>query len=319
MEKAINYINSVLSLFNMVKEKILQFINENGPALPLQIAKLIGSDSLMASAHLSEMVANKRILVSKIKVGGSPLYFLPGQEAKLQSFSNHLGEKEQKVYEYLKQKKIVKDNELSPLFRVIMRDLKDFAIPLQVKYKDTTHIFWRWVILPGDDAKKLIESEFGEKQHPQKQQKKPDSFAKVQSKLPQKLPRQQPISPKRTSQRKLKGPAKAQPKPTQQPDPFLKKIINYFNDNNVHIIEKTDIRKGAEYEFVVELSSAVGALTYFCKAKNKKKINDGDVSSTFIRSQSKKLPPLFLTTGKLTKKAQELVEKEFQGMAVKKI
>ena len=63
----------------------------------------------------------------------------------------------------------------------------------------------------------------------------------------------------------------------------------------------------------------MGVLPFYCKAKNKKTINDGDLSSVFIQSQSRKLPVLLLTTGDLTKKAKELLEKEFRGMHIKRI
>jgi len=39
----------------------------------------------------------------------------------------------------------------------------------------------------------------------------------------------------------------------------------------------------------------------------------------YIQAQSKKLPVLFLTTGNVTKKAEEMLNKEFKGMQVKKI
>ena len=65
-------------------EKIVEVINEKGPSLPIQIARKLSMNSLFISAFLSELVNSKRIKVSHLKVGGSPLYFLDGQEEQLE-------------------------------------------------------------------------------------------------------------------------------------------------------------------------------------------------------------------------------------------
>ena len=74
-----------------------------------------------------------------------------------------------------------------------------------------------------------------------------------------------------------------------------------------------------DLDLIVEVPSAVGSLTYYCKAKNKKRISDSDLSSAFVQGQLKKLPVLFLTKGELTKKAREMLSKEFKNIKIKKI
>ena len=70
---------------------------------------------------------------------------------------------------------------------------------------------------------------------------------------------------------------------------------------------------------IIEIPSPVGNLKYCWKAKDKRIINDGDLSTIYIQAQSKKLPVLYLTTGELTKKANEMLEIEFKGFKVRKI
>ena len=67
------------------------------------------------------------------------------------------------------------------------------------------------------------------------------------------------------------------------------------------------------------MPSAVGSLIYYCKARSKKRISDSDLSSAFVQGQLKKLPVLFLTKGELTKKAKEMLSKEFKSIKIKKI
>ena len=46
------------------------------------------------------------------------------------------------------------------------------------------------------------------------------------------------------------------------------------------------------------------------------KTNDKDLSSFYVDGQMKKLPILYITTGELTKKAKEKLEKEFTTISV---
>ena len=102
-------------------------------------------------------------------------------------------------------------------------------------------------------------------------------------------------------------------------DEFLKRVLEFFKENDIKVVNQNVIRKNNDIEFLVELSSSVGSLAYFCKAKNKKRVNEGDLSTVYIQAQSKKLPALFLTTGDVTKKAKVMLNKEFKGMQVKGI
>ena len=131
-------------------------INIKGPVIPSQISKEINSDILMASAHLSELSSEGRVKVSNLKIGGTPLYFLKGQESQLERFSDNLHEKERKAYELLKEKKVLRDNKLEPVIRVALRGIKDFAIPLQVTFQNNKEIFWRWHSSNKEEATALV-------------------------------------------------------------------------------------------------------------------------------------------------------------------
>ena len=141
-----------------VKQKIIELIRIKGPVIPVQISKEINSDILLSSAHLSELSSEGKVKISNIKVGGTPLYYLPGQESSLQNFSNNLHEKEKKAFDLLRDKKILRDNKSEPVRRVALREIKDFAVPLQVTYQINKEIFWKWYILSREEASSLIKS-----------------------------------------------------------------------------------------------------------------------------------------------------------------
>jgi len=121
----------------------MQTIRMNGPVIPAQIAKVIGTDIMIASATLSELVSNNILKISNIKFGSTPLYYLPGQESRLQDFAKNLHEKDKKAYDLLMQKKILRDKTAEPIVRVALRSIKDFAVPLQVKINDNVEIFMK--------------------------------------------------------------------------------------------------------------------------------------------------------------------------------
>ncbi len=286
-------------IMNDAKEKILQLIRIKGPVIPAQISKEINTNILMASAYLSELSSNNLVKISNIKIGDSPLYYLPGQEHRLQDFANKLHEKEKKSYDLLKQNKVLRDTSLDPVSRVTLRNMKDFAFPLKVDYQDKSEIFWKWYLLPNKEAEDLIKIELMPSTKTEEKEKKKEV--------------QKPL--KEDEQKEIKTVKKE----VTLTDEFHDKIQQYFSRNKINIIDKKIIRKNKDIEMLVEIPSPVGNLKYFCKAKKKKKINDGDLSSVYIQGQSKKLPVLFITTGELTKKANELLEKEFKGLKVKQL
>src|SRR3989304_9743739 len=107
------------------RESILSFIRQNGPILPAKVAKHLGVSLLMGSAHLAEMTATGKLKSTWLKIGGSPLYYIPGQEEQLEKFSDNLNEKERRAYALLQKKRGLRDKEPETLGRVAVRNLQD--------------------------------------------------------------------------------------------------------------------------------------------------------------------------------------------------
>jgi hypothetical protein len=137
-----------------IKEKILKIIEQSGPSLPVKIASNLGLSPLFASAFLSELLSQKNLKISYLRVGNSPVYFIPGQEPKLESFSEHLKSKEKEAFLFLKENKFLKDEEQQPAIRVALRAIKDFAIPFENKGV----FFWRYFVIPESEFNKEEDS-----------------------------------------------------------------------------------------------------------------------------------------------------------------
>lgn len=282
-----------------IKQKIIELIKIKGPVIPVQISKEINSDILMSSAHLSELSSEGKVKISNVKIGGTPLYYLPGQEASLQNFSNNLHEKEKKAFELLKEKKVLRDNKLEPVIRVALREIKDFAVPLQVTYQNNKEVFWRWYLLNKGESEGLIKLLLTKKEIKEEEKIGKEAIKKE-------------IKPAEEKPKEIK-------KFIDKTDSFLEEIKSFFNKNKIIIKNSEIIRKNSEIDFILQVPSAVGNLEYYCKTKNKKRVNDGDLSSAYVQGQLKKLPVLFLTKGELTKRAKEMSNKEFKNIHINKI
>ncbi len=330
------------------REKILGLMKIKGPLLPAAVAKELGTNILLASAMLAELSDKGFVKISSLKVGGSPLYHLPDQKEMLQNFFSSLNEKDRRAAELLRDSKLLRDNEQDPLTRVSLRSIKDFAHPLEVTLGEMRELFWKWMMLPDSEAEVLIREQIGQPKLEQRAEQKvePKAETKIEQKQEQtklveapKVGEQSELTRQRAEragvaepeQRKLKQEAQKEAKQPKEAKPaketklkasageFTKTIAEFFGENKIKIIEEKCVKKNSEYDFIIEMESPVGNLVYYCKAKSKKTVGDADMAAAFVQGQLRKLPTLFLSTGALSKKAKEMLGKEFKGMAVKQI
>ncbi len=325
------------------RSRILQIVKMRGPVIPSNINKELNTNILIASAMLSELVEAKQLRASCLKIGGSPLYYAPGQEVQLQKFSNNLGEKHKKAYELLMQKKILMEAMLEPVMRAALKDIKDFAVPLTIRYNEKSLVFWKWHILDDKEVEGLIREqlnlfeekgnalkEIKEKVEEKKIEQKTEKIEekRIEEKKQEKIKEPEEIKKEVQKELKKEAPEKQIEKISKREEKELKKAVegsfletldDFFRQNKIKIIEHKKIKKEEEIDFILELPSAFGSLKYFCKARNKKKISDSDLASAFLQGQLKKLPVILITNGEPTKKALEMLNTDFKGMTIKKI
>ncbi len=311
----------------LLREKALTFVKSNGPVLPLQIGKHLGTNTIFAGAILSELIAGKHIFVTHATIGSSPLYYVKGQEEKLgPSLYNYLKQKEKQAYDKIKEAKIVRESEAEPWQRVAMRDLKDFCFPLTVTIdQEKIEIFWKFYLVSEEETKDLINSMLKKEelvepiQEVIKQEEKQEVIQEIPKTLiEEKLIKKPVIKPKleQTHLQEIKEPVKDK---NLEKDKFYNYIKEFCSKNNIQISEEFTVSKNKEFDFIAKIPSNIGLITYYIKATNKKTINEGDVSLAFSESQLKKLPCLFLTTGKLNKKASLILNKKFQNIILRQI
>lgn len=292
------------------REKALDLIKLKGPLLPVQVSKEIGTDIIFAGALLSELVRSNKVKLTTVKLGGSPFYYIDGQESKLQELIKHLNEKDQETAQLLKEKRILKDSECIPLTRVSLRQIKDFAKPINATISGQKETFWRYYLIEESEAKNLIIDLIKKPEQQQKLQETPPKEIKPSQ---QEVKKQEPLvtpPPKEISQ-EIKKPEIKEKRPSFTP------VKDYLDSVKAKIIEEKTIKKNKDINFIIKLDTKIGKLDFFVKFRNKKRINDSDL--VLAINEAKNLPLLFLSTGTLTKKAQKLMEQEFKGIVFKQI
>lgn len=164
------------------RDELLKIIRTKGPVLPVQVAKEVETSILFASAMLSELVSAKILKVSSVKIGGSPLYYLPEQKSRLQEFSKHLAQKEKEAYELLKSRKVLRESEQVPPIKVALRNIKDYAWPLSATVNNSKEIFWRWYLTTNEEAAEIIKERMGiKKEKPKVEEEKKDMLESTKS------------------------------------------------------------------------------------------------------------------------------------------
>ena len=278
----------------------LGFVKREGPIMPSQLATELNTNILFASAILSELVSKKDVLLTYVKRGGSPYYYCKGQEEKLQALSENLSGKLKETYELIKKEKVLRDKSLAPADRVALRDLKDYAIQLNVGLSTGYEIFWKWYLMDNEEIKDYIKKIVGGKK---KIEKKEEVKEEIKEKVEEKRFVEEPE--KVVSEKKV---------PINENN--LSVVSGFFNDNEFYIISQESIRKNKEMNFVVDIPSNIGKLRYFVKYKNKKSIADNDLISALDEANKKGLPVLFLSNGELSKKAEKYLNNNVSGKIV---
>ena len=281
-----------------IRERVISFVKNRGPSLPVQIAKDIGLSILFTSAFLSELFSEKELKMSNMRVGSSPLYFIQGQEPMLEKFAEHLKSKEREAFSLLKEKMFLKDLEQLPAIRVALREIKDFAIP----FRNGEEIVWRFLTAQESDfkddkkqeVKMVIEKEMIEKPVSEEikmviEQTKEESIVKQKKKT-------QKTEPKSKTAKK-----KTSPK-SKQDEKFIEKVKEFLSKNSIDILHIEGIKKD---EITLKVKTSEGE--QLLVAYKKRKITESDIIRSAKKAAEMNLKYSVLSMGELPKKFSELI------------
>lgn len=312
------------------RDEVLDAIKRYGPLQPIEVRRKIGKgESTMIGATLSELAYHKRVSITKVKRGSSPYYYDPGNIASLEKVAHALGEKDKRTFDLLQKKRVINPETVDPLTRVSLGNIPDFSKSFEHNGKQ----YYRYFLVSENEAKAKLQvadegfEEAQEKKSPQQSNIEEKPIAEPEPKKPSsptdsapKESREKKQEPRPSPQKSNSAESTESQSRLQEPeDKFYDTIKAYCKEKKILIQNAEVIRKNSELDLVLRVPSSLGRITYFAKAKTKKKSNDGDVATALLGGQMRRLPALYLTTGEVTKKAKEMTKKELKGVIIKEI
>ncbi|MEI6731252.1 MAG: FaeA/PapI family transcriptional regulator [archaeon] len=309
---------STVQNLNLIKERIISFIQERGPSLPVTIAGAIATSPMFASAFLSELYAEGKVKLSNMRVGSSPLYMLPGQEPMLEKFIQYLNNREKEAHALLKRDKLLEDQSQEPVVRVALRAIKDFAIPIKIRIGEESRLFWKYFILPDSEIKKTLlglhgmdESPVAAKEIIQETPKPrtPETKEIVLDEHPVVIKETKKIEQiLETSEEKAPEQKKVKKEKTKKEESvFAKHVKSYLLSKNIELLSISSEKK-KEFQAKIRIETLFGKQEYFLIARDKKKFAHEDLSNAYQKAQQEKMPVLLAGPGEIDKKALEYMK-----------
>jgi hypothetical protein len=350
---------------NIPKAKVLEVVKQ-GPTIPQKIVKQVGGDTMIVGAVLSTMISTGEVRYTSFKIGGSPVYYAPGDESKLEEFTNYLNAKDQKTVKMLKDQKVIRESVQDPLTRVSLKTVKDFARPFESEHNGNKELFYRYFLISQEEAEllasevlkkreQLLEQELEEKRNAEQtiadtileeKKQKESEEKKKQQELEEKQRQKIELEEKRKSEAVEEEKKKEQSveltqeisehkpehshthktKEEHKPSPshekhhlkkdFFESIVDKVHEMGLDIISKEKIKKT---EYTLILKNHNSNEYHYAVAKDKKSINEGDLSTAFVFAHNKRMPCIFFMTGSLTKKAELMKLKEFKDIQIENL
>jgi hypothetical protein len=244
------------------KNRIISFLKETGPCLPVRIGKIVGLEPFLASAVMSELLNERKVKQSEMKIGTSSLYLLEGQEHMLENFADALKSMEKTAYLRIKEKKVLVDENEEPAIRVALRSIRDFAIPFKYEEK----IMWRYAFSSKEEIQEILSPK--PKIEPKEEIKQP-----IKEEIIQKEQKKEVEKEREKKERKIilkKEVEKEVEEVTtileEQPKPqFYNELITFLKNKSIELLEELEISQ-KEIIAKVVVNSTIGNLNFLLVA-----------------------------------------------------
>ena len=252
-----------------IKNKIVNFLENHGPSLPVHLSREINMDMIFTSAFLSELLSEKRINMTKMSIGSSRIYYLEGQEEKLEKIAlENLKNKELEAFQKLKQNKFLKNSKQEPAIKIALNSIPDFA----KKTENQEEIIWKYF---------LEDSEFKE----EKQIEKPrEENIKVEKPKKKTTKKKKPVSQKKNEK-------------------FFNRVKEYLNLKDIEMI---DIQTFSKNDLILKIKENQKEILLVCF--NKKRITEQDILKAHKRATEENLNYKILSLGEPIKKTTNFIE-----------
>ena len=236
-----------------------------------------------------------------MKVGSSPIYFIPNHSTLLERFSHHLKSKEKDAFELLKKEKFLQDKTQDPAIRVALRSIKDFAIP----FEQNKELFWKYHTTPISEfiapktEKQEVTVPIATRLTIAKQEAKSlITSPKIQDKETTLNIFEEPK--KETKTKKIKITKK--PTSSKKEEKFFDKVKESLNSKKIILIDIESFSKN-DLALKVQDKDEKKLLIAF----NKRKIDEKDILKAHKKAQEVGLSYIIMSLGEPSKKLASLI------------
>ena len=214
---------------------------------------------------------------------------------QLENFIDNLSGVEKTAYLKLKQEKILQDDLQEPAIRVALRSIKDFAIP----FKFQENLYWKYFTIQTSEIQFLLKPQASLSQTQSPHMSLPSSISQEKSTIPQQLAQQS------ESKKPLSKVAK-KPKP-QKSNEFIEHIKSFLEKKDIELLKEISSDK-RELIGKIRINSGFGKLIFLLIAKNKKKLQQSDITLAYQKAIEEKMPCYILAYEEPSKKTLEFLE-----------
>lgn len=309
-----------------ILDRILELVQKNGPALPVDVASKLGLDSFLASAYMQQLVEAGKLHVGKEKIGGSQIFFVAGQESAANTKVKNLIETSKKTARMfakdvpnnpaVQQKrdafstrlKEIEAREVKTHQRRIVEPLAIMepghkVIPITLKSVSQEVV--------GSPPDRAVGGQMMPKPKPVEEAKKPDEtkpeqiveVEEVRYEAPKLEAPPEPEKPKSIAREVIEKTFFKKPEKPMEPGPLVDAAMAMLVDSGVEIISKELKKKGKEADIVFDLPTKIGNIKMLAVIRNKKSISEADLSMAYTEGVNRKMFVVFITDGKMTKTA----------------
>jgi len=244
-----------------------------------------------------------------MRVGSSPIYFIPGQEPQLDKYSNYLKSKEKEAYILLKEKQFLKDSEQEPAIRVALREIKDFAIPFRTSDEE---IIWKYFTAEESEYKNPKSEKKEEKQEAKEEPEADEQKEKVNifdSERHEKSEEEKAENKPKKAATKI--PKKSSPKSSRKPakkaedSKFFNRVKDYLEEKKVEILGIEEI---AISKIIFKVREQENSEEILIVAYNKKRILEDDILKAYKKAEALNLNYKILCFGEPAKKITNIID-----------
>ena len=141
----------------LTKDNLIKFVKQQKTVTPTDVAKEFDTTTMIASATLSELVKEKLILITHLKLSSSPYYYDPKQKQCLYELGlKHYSGYDKEIMEKLKKLQVLNVNSLNIQEALAIERIKDLAKVLEIEYNGKKLKFYVWYLRDMEETKKQI-------------------------------------------------------------------------------------------------------------------------------------------------------------------